>query len=65
MGLPLRDERVTCKVSGNDTPVMVTAWHPTPKELEALNGGAPVYVRIVGISHPPILVEVGDVPEKS
>jgi len=42
---------------------MVTAWLPTPKELDALNKGAPVHVRIFGRAHPPIMVEVGDVPE--
>ena len=63
MGLPIRDDLVTCTVGGADTPVMTTAWHPTPKELEALNAGAPVHVRIVGTAHPPIMVEVGDIPQ--
>jgi hypothetical protein len=62
-GLPIRDEVVTCKVGGEGTPVMVTAWHPTPKELEAINAGAPVHVRIVGVAHPPIMVEVGEIPK--
>jgi len=44
---------------------MVTAWLPTPKELEALNAGAPVHVRIIGIHHPPIMVEVGETPEEA
>lgn len=63
MGLPLRDEPINCKVSGPNTPSMVTAWHPTPKELEALNAGAPVHVRIFGTAHPPIMVDVGEVPK--
>jgi hypothetical protein len=63
MGLPLRDEPHNCSVNGPSTPSMVTAWHPTPKELEALNAGAPVHVRILGTAHPPIMVTVGDVPE--
>jgi hypothetical protein len=62
MGLPLRDEVINCKVNGEGTPSMVTAWLPTPKELEALNAGAPVHVRILGSAHPPIMVEVGEVP---
>jgi hypothetical protein len=57
MGLPVRDELV----SGQ--PAMRTAWLPTPKELEALNAGAPVHVIILGSAHPPILLEVGEVPE--
>jgi hypothetical protein len=63
MGLPLRDEIMNCKVGGEYTPSMVTAWHPTPKELKALNAGAPVHVRLIGTSHPPIMVEVGEIPE--
>lgn len=63
MGLPLRDEPINCTVNGPDTPSMVTAWLPTPKELEALNKGAPVHVRILGTMHPPIMVTVGEVPE--
>lgn len=63
MGLPIRDDLVACTVGGAGTPVMTTAWHPTPKEIEAINAGAPVHVRIVGTAHPPIMVEVGDIPE--
>ena len=61
-GLPVRDEIITEKVVGK-TPCMTTAWLPTPKELEALNAGAAVHVRILGASHPPIMVEVGEMPE--
>jgi hypothetical protein len=63
LGLPVRDESIDTKVDGPQTPSMVTAWHPTPKELEALNAGAPVHVRILGTAHPPIMVEVGDIPK--
>lgn len=63
LGLPIRDEAVNCTVGGEGTPSMVTAWLPTPKELDALNAGAPVHVRIIGSAHPPIMVEVGEVPE--
>jgi hypothetical protein len=62
LGLPVRDEQINCSVGGPGTPSMVTAWLPTPKELEAINRGAPVHVRLVGSAHPPIMVEVGDVP---
>lgn len=61
-GLPVRDEPINCSVGGPGTPSMVTAWLPTPKELEALNAGAPVHVRILGTAHPPIKVDVGEVP---
>ena len=62
-GLPLRDEPINCGVNGPGTPSMVTAWLPTPKELEALNAGAAVHVRILGTAHPPIMVTVGNPPE--
>jgi hypothetical protein len=62
IGLPVRDELITCTVGGADTPRMVTAWHPTPKEIDAIVRGAPIHVCIVGLAHPPIMVEVGQVP---
>lgn len=63
LGLPLRDETINCTVGGPDTPSMVTAWLPTPEELAALNAGAPVHVRVIGTSHPPIMVEIGQSPD--
>lgn len=71
LGLPVRDEVINCTVGGPDTPAMVTAWIPSPAELERLNKGANVYVRLIGttivwangVSHPPIMVEVGSIPE--
>jgi len=63
-GLPLRDELINCTVNGEATPAaMVTAWLPTPEELTALNAGAAVHVRILGVEHPPIMVSVGEAPE--
>ena len=63
IGLPVRDENVNCSVSGEGTPSMVTAWLPTPKELDALNKGAAVHVRLIGAGHPPMMVEVGPEPD--
>jgi hypothetical protein len=56
LGLPVRDE-----MFGED-PCMTSAWLPTPAELEALNNGAAVHVKLLGTQHPPILVEVGEPP---
>lgn len=42
---------------------MVSAWTPSPKELEALNKGASVHVSLITNGHPPINVEVGNPPE--
>lgn len=61
-GLPLRDEVINCPVNGDATPVMVSAWEPTPEELERLNAGAPVHLRVLGTAHPPVIVDVADVP---
>lgn len=63
MGLPIRDELINCSVNGPETPVMVTAWFPTPDELAALNAGAPVHVRILGQVPPPMFVMTGEVPD--
>lgn len=62
-GLPIRDEVVHCTVNGPATPAMITAWIPTPAELEALNAGAAVHVRILGHVPPPMAVEVGPLPD--
>ncbi len=59
LGLPLRDEVRNTTVDGPATRCMVTAWEPTPDELERLNAGASVHVVIVGTQHPPIMLEVG------
>lgn len=63
LGLPLRDEPIDCAVNGPDTPSMVTAWEPTPEEMAKLNAGAPVHLRILGSSHPPVMLTVGEPPE--
>lgn len=74
-GLPVRDEAQNLgdlphmlhtlensAVTGPDTPVMVTAWIPSPDELAALAAGAPIYLNIVGIAHPPVRLSVGEPP---
>lgn len=63
LGLPIRDELIDCAVNGAGTPAMVTAWLPTPAELAALNSGAAIHVRILGVAHPPIMLEVGEPPK--
>lgn len=62
LGLPLRDETISCTVGGPDTPCMVTAWEPTPAEIARINSGAPVLLRVVGTAHPPVMIEVGEAP---
>lgn len=62
LGLPIRDEKINCSVNGPETPSMVTAWQPTPDELARLNAGASVHLHILGTVHPPLMVDVGEVP---
>ncbi|WP_353641359.1 hypothetical protein [Mesorhizobium sp. WSM2239] len=62
IGLPLRDVVINCTVGGEGTPAMETAWFPTPKEIEAINAGAPIILRVLGTAHPPVMVETGEVP---
>jgi hypothetical protein len=63
LGLPIRDEIIDEGVNGPGTPAMVTAWEPTPDELDRLAKGAPVHMSASwAIVHPPIMVDVGEVP---
>ena len=62
LGLPVRDEVITEKVLGEQTPCMATAWEPTPDELARLNAGAKIVLRLIGTRHPPVIVEVGPCP---
>lgn len=58
LGLPVRDVIIMDKATGMPAPAMETAWTPTPDELERLNKGANVIVRILGSSPPPMSVMV-------
>ncbi|HLP70429.1 MAG TPA: hypothetical protein VK181_23225 [Rhizobium sp.] len=62
LGLPIRDIATDCPVNGPGTPAMETAWLPTPDEIEAINAGAPIILRILGTGHPPVSLYVGEVP---
>ena len=69
-GLPIRDEVLDIEGFGRQAQ-MVTAWFPSPKELEALMAGAPIEVRIWGTPNPitglpvpqPMMLSTGDLPE--
>lgn len=62
LGLPVRDEIANCTVNGYQTPVMVTAWEPTPDEIAKIVAGAPIHLKVLGTSHPPVMMEVGEPP---
>lgn len=61
-GLPIRDDLIHERVNGPGTPIMTTAWTPSPEELALLNAGANVHVRICGEVPAPMMVEVGPAP---
>lgn len=62
IGLSVRDEVILEKINGADTPCMVTAWFPTPDEVERIIAGAPIYLHVLGTAHPPVMLDVGAVP---
>jgi hypothetical protein len=39
-------------------PRMISAWEPTPAELQLLNEGKPVYLQVCGTGHPPVFIFV-------
>lgn len=53
--LPVRD------VHTPEGPFMVSAWEPTPAELEAIQRGETVKLWIRGSGHPVVALTVGDV----
>lgn len=61
LGLSILDTTIECTVNGPDTPAMITAWIPTHVELARIEAGAPVLLRILGVEHPPVMLEVGPV----
>jgi len=63
LGLPLRDVVINCTVNGEGSPAMETAWFPTPAEIDAINSGAPVILRVLGTSHPPVMLSTGNAPD--
>jgi hypothetical protein len=52
VGLPVRD------VLTDQGPFMVSAWEPTPAELEALKNGASLQLWVRGTGHPAVCLEV-------
>lgn len=55
--LAIRDEPTTAGIG------MTSAWFPTPEEIIRLQAGAPIYLTIIGMEHPPVDLQVGAVPE--
>lgn len=58
-GLPILDTTLNDDAS---QPVMVSAWEPTPDEIEKIVAGAKIRLWVLGIAHPPVIIDVADVP---
>jgi hypothetical protein len=58
--LPVRDVIVVDSTNQTKVPAMETAWEPTPVELERLNRGGTITMRLFGSAHPPVLLFVED-----
>ncbi|NEU14701.1 hypothetical protein G3T14_21720 [Methylobacterium sp. BTF04] len=56
-GLPIRDEPHSPGINQ-----MVSAWLPMPDELERLAAGAPIYLVVLGVTHPPVALTIGNPP---
>lgn len=56
-GLPIRDEPTNDPVIGLCN-AMHSAWELTPRELEDLNNGGTIVLRILGTVHPPVMLYV-------
>lgn len=46
-------------------PSMKSAWYPTPAEIERIARGAPIYLTIIGATHPPVAMSVGSAPDEA
>jgi hypothetical protein len=44
--------------SSRSTPGVVSYWQPTPEQLALLNAGKPVWLSILGATHPPLAIGV-------
>lgn len=62
IGLPVLDASVPGK-DGTSIRCMSSAWLPNTDEILALNLGAPLIVKLLTKEHPPISVDVGEVPD--
>jgi hypothetical protein len=59
-GLPIRDEPHSPGVNQ-----MVSAWLPTPEDIALIAAGAPIYLVVLGTSHPPVALTVGNPPAEA
>ena len=58
----VKEDPIVDPVSKRETQLLTTAWTPLPHELEILNRGGSVHVKLLTVGHPPIKVDVGPAP---
>ena len=58
-GLPILAEIIIDPATGKEAPQFTSEWIPSPEDILAIMGGAPIRVKCLN-AQPPILVEVGD-----
>lgn len=58
IGLPVKDIVLLDKTDGLKTPAMESAWLLGQDEVDALISGAPLILRVLGNSHPPVHMRV-------
>ncbi|MGY3392951.1 hypothetical protein ACVWW6_005542 [Bradyrhizobium sp. USDA 3311] len=65
LGLPLRDELREVTIGGQVVTcrAMMTAWEPRPDQIVRVNQGALIYLCVLGVAHPPVMLDVGEIPE--
>lgn len=57
--LPLPITRIVYdQAGGGDIPACVSFWKPTPQQLALLNAGRPVWLSVLGHTHPPLCIGV-------
>ncbi|MHC2087201.1 hypothetical protein [Methylobacterium sp. CM6244] len=49
----------TLEICDNDG-WMISAWQPSPAEIERLRDGAPLFLHIQGTAHPVVALSIGD-----
>ena len=60
LGLPIRDVATVDKTTGVLVNRMVSAWELTPDEIDRLKQGATIYLHVMGTTHPPVMLEIGE-----
>lgn len=58
IGLPIRRVRTYDTTLRREVPALETQWMMTAQEMERHKAGVPITLRILGVQHPPVYMEV-------